>query len=149
MGKMNLTYVDHDGESSSVGIYTTDLTAGNITAQLVEADAVMDAIEAVSLCTLRGRSIIALTEEIAGVLPANGFAQRETKWLVSGVDVDGVARTMEIPGADLDLLPSGSGVLDLTAGAGLALKTALDTYWTTPQGVAITVEQVIHVGRNL
>lgn len=149
MGKMNLGYVDHDGEGSSVGVMIADLTAGNFAASIVELDAIRDAIEAITLCTLRTRAIIAVTEEIAGVLPANGFAQRETKWLVSGNDANGQARTLEIPGADLSLLPAGSGVLNIAAGVGLALKTALDAAWTTPTGEAITVEQVIHVGRNL
>lgn len=149
MGKMNLGYVDHDGEGSSVGVMSVDLTAGNFAAMMTEFDTLRDAIEAVTLLTLRTRSIIAVTEEIAGVLPANGFAQRETKWLVSGVDASGNARTLEIPGADLALLPSGSGVLDISAGVGLALKNALDATWTNGAGEAITVEQVIHVGRNL
>jgi hypothetical protein len=149
MGKMNLSYVDHDGEGSSVGVGIVDMNAGNFAATMTDLDAIRDAIEAVTLCTLRGRSIIAVTEEIAGVLPANGFAQRETKWLVSGVDANGQARTMEIPGADLSLLPSGSGVLNLASGVGQDLKDALDAAWVTPTGDAITVEQVIHVGRNL
>lgn len=149
MGKMNLTIVDHDGETSSVGVLTPDLTAGNFAATVAEMDALQDAIEAVIIGTPRGRTIVAVTEEIAGVLPNNGFAQRETKWLVQGVDANGQARTLEIPTANLDLLSAGTGNLDVSAGVGLALKNALDGIWVTSTGAAVTVASIIHVGRNL
>lgn len=149
MGKLNYTIVDHDGESSTVGMNSVDLTAGNFAAEVAELDAVTDAIDAVILGTPRNKVIQAITEEIAGVLPANPFAQREIKWLVSGNDANGQPHTMEIPTADLQHLSANTGTMDLTAGVGLALKTALDTAWKTRTGVAITVNSVTHVGRNI
>lgn len=149
MGKLNYTIVDHDGETSSVGVTTIDLTAGNFAATVALMDAVEAAINDVIIGTPRGRSVVAITEEIAGVLPANGFAQRESKWLVQGRDANGLARTLEIPTADLSLLTAGTGNLDISAGVGLALKSALDDVWVTPLGVAVTVEAIIHVGRNI
>lgn len=149
MGKYNLTYVDHDNESSGVGVNTVDLNAGNITALLALFDTLQTAIEGVVIGTLRQESVSAIVTDIAGVIPANGFAQRETKWLVSGVDSAGLPATLEIPTADLSLLPGGTGVLDLSAGAGLALKNALDAVWRSRNGLAVTTSRVIHVGRNI
>lgn len=149
MGKWNLGIIDHDSEGSSVGVNIADLNAGNIAAALVELATLRDAVEAVILGTLRSEQVIASTAEIAGVAPANGFAQRETKWLVSGVDSAGLATTLEIPTANLNLLPGGTGVLDISAGVGLALKNALDAVWVSRAGNPVTVSRIIHVGRNI
>jgi len=149
MGKLNLTYIDHDSESSTVGVRTVDLTAGNITAQLALQATLQTAIDGIANGALKTRSVLAETEELAATPPASGFVQRETKWLVSGVDSAGFSTTLEIPCADLALLPSGSGVLDISAGAGLAFKDALEAVWRSQQGNAVVVNTVIHVGRNI
>jgi len=149
MGKVNWSFIDHDAEASSVGMGIPDLGVGNIAAQLTLVDAVETALLAVTIGELQSKSVIATTEDFAVTPPADGYSQRETKWLVSGVDTEGNNASMEIPCANLDLLPSGSGVLDLSAGAGLALKSALDDVWTSRQGNLVTVARVIHVGRNI
>jgi len=149
MGSYNLTYIDHDSETSTVGLRIPDLNAGNIAAQLALLATLRAAIEAVVIGTLRREEIGAIVDDIAGVAPANGFAQRETKWLVSGVDSAGLACTLEIPTADLDLLAGGSGALDISAGPGLALADALNAVWRSRHGNAVTVSRVVHVGRNL
>ena len=149
MGKYNRQYVDHDGETSTVGVNTIDLNAGNIAATLALFTTLSAAIDAVVIGTPRSESISAITTEIAGVLPVNGFAQRETKWLVQGVDSAGLTCTLEIPCADLDQLAGGTGELDITAGAGLALANALNAVWRSRAGNAVTVSRVSHVGRNI
>lgn len=149
MGKWNYGIIDHDSESSSVGVQIVDLNAGNIAAVLLLIDALRAAVDGVITGTPRSESIIASTAEIAGVAPANGFAQRETKWLVSGVDSAGLPCTLEIPCADLSLLGGGSGVLNIGAGAGLALADALNDVWRSRAGNAVTVSRIIHVGRNI
>jgi len=150
MGKLNLVFIDHDSESSGVGIHSVDLTAGNFAAQSALLATLRTAIEGVSLGTLRQETIVAVTDDIPGVAPANAFAQRETKWLVRGVDGSGFVSTLEIPVADLALLAGGTGQMDIAAGAGLALKNALDAVWMSPRsGTAVTVEAVYHVGRNI
>lgn len=150
MGKHNLTFIDHDSESSSCGINMVNLTAGNIAAQLALLATLRAAIEGVSLGTLRSEQVIAVTDDIPGVAPANAFAQRETKWLVRGVDGAGFVSTIEIPCADLALLSGGTGQMDIAAGAGLALVNALNAVWMSPRsGTAVDVEAVYHVGRNI
>lgn len=149
MGKWNYSIIDHDSEASSVGVNIVDLNAGNIAATLVQVAALKDAVDAVIIGTPRQEQVIATTADIAGVAPADGFAQRETKWLVTGTDTQGLTSTLEIPCANLDLLAGGTKNLDISAGVGLALKTALDAVWISRAGNAVTVSRVIHVGRNL
>lgn len=149
MGSYNLTFIDHDSETSTFGLRIVDLSAGNIAAILALLATLRAAVEAVVLGTLRKEETSAITDEIAGVAPANGFAQRETKWLCSGVDSTGISATLEIPTADLDLLPAGSGVLDLSTGVGLDLADALNAVWRSRAGNAVTVSRIIHVGRNI
>jgi len=149
MGKLNLTYIDHDSESSTVGVRTVDLTAANITAQLALQATLQSAIDGIANGALKTRSVLAETEDFAASPPASGFTQRETKWLVSGVDSAGFSTTLEIPCADLALLPAGSGVLDISAGAGLAFADALEAVWISAQGNPVTVNSVVHVGRNI
>lgn len=150
MGKYNLGFVDHDGEAAGFGLHMVNLTAGNIAAQLALLATLQAAVEGVVIGTLRSEQVIAVTDDIPGVLPASPWAQRETKWLVSGVDGVGFKSTIEIPTADLTLLSGGTGTLDITAGAGLALANALNAVWMSPRSAsAVAVEQIVHVGRNL
>lgn len=150
MGKYNLSFIDHDSESSGFGIHTVNLTAGNFAATTALMTALRTAVEAVVMGTLRSETIVAVTDEIPGVAPASAWAQRETKWLVSGVDGAGFTSTIEIPTADLTLLAGGTGTLDITAGAGLALADALNDVWMSPRSSsAVTVQRIIHVGRNI
>jgi hypothetical protein len=149
MGKWNYGIVDHDGETSTVGVNTVDLNAGNIAANLALLATLRDAVDAVIIGTPRSEQIIADTEDIPGVLPADGFAQRETKWLVTGVDTAGLTCTLEIPCANLDLLAGGTGTLDISAGPGQDLADALNAVWVSRAGNAVTVSKIVHVGRNI
>jgi len=149
MGKFSMTYLDHDDERSNVSVSIAELNAGNIAAQLALIATLQAAIEAIVIGALDRTVVSAVTTDLAAVAPASGNAQRETKWLVSGVDTQGLNCSMEIPTADLTLLPQGSGVLNLAAGVGLALKDALDAVWVSKIGNAVTVSRCIHVGRNI
>lgn len=149
MGKANFSFIDHDSEGSGVGVRTADLTAGNIAVTLANIATFQTALAGITTGTITKLDVLAETTEFGGAAPVDGYSQRETKWLVSGVDSAGFSTTLEIPTADLSLLPSGSGVLDLTAGAGLAFKNALEAIWVSRQGNAVTVNRVVHVGRNI
>jgi len=149
MGKWNYTIVDHTGENSTVGVNTIDLTAGNFAATAALIATLQAAVDNIIIGTPRKESLIAVTTDIAGALPVDPFAQRETKWLVSGVDSAGLSATLEIPTADLAALPAGSGVLDISAGVGLAFANALNAVWISRAGNPVTVSQVVHVGRNI
>jgi hypothetical protein len=150
MGKANWSTIDHDGEGSSIGVRTADLNAGNIATALANIATLQTALQAVTLVGFTKLDVLAQTTTIGDPQPsADGNAQRETKFLVSGTDTAGFSTTIEIPGADLTLLPTGSATLDLSAGAGLALKNALQAVWVSKQGNAVTVNRVMHVSRNI
>lgn len=83
----------------------------------------------------------------SSVPPASKDANRGSKWLARAQDsVKGKIYTHELGTADFSQLPSAtSDFLDLTAGVGLALKTAFDAIYESPEenpGVLLSVQQV-------
>jgi len=132
-----------------MGIGIADLTSVNIDAQLALLATLKTAVEAIVIGVLDKEQVVAVTTELAAVPPASGLAQREAKWLVTGVDTQGLNCSIEIPTADLTLLAAGTKNLSLAAGTGLALKNALDAVWLSKIGNAVTVSRCIHVGRNI
>jgi hypothetical protein len=81
------------------------------------------------------------------VPPAEELANRGQKWLARVQDsTTSKVFTHELGTADYSQLPSPtSDYLDLTAGVGLALKTAIDAAYESPEGntgVLLSVQQV-------
>lgn len=150
--KLTLSYIDHDGETSSVTALGADATAGTFAALNTAFDDLRDAIDAVTLLTrTKDERAMSVTESAAN-LPANGFAQREIKWLVSFTDnVNPVGDgSFEIPGADLSLLVAGSDEMNTGAGTpGEELVNQLELTRKSRLGNAITVSKIVHVGRNI
>jgi len=149
--KLNLSFVDYDDESSTASVRGATVTAGNFTAQDALFDAIVAAIDGVSIATLYKDQRILSEVETPKTLPTNAFAQRETKWLVrytDDVDSNGDG-SFEIPAADLSLLSANTPFMNLAAGAGLALVTALEAGMVSRLGNAVTITNVVHVGRNI
>lgn len=144
MGRVNLGYVDRDNEKASVGVHIADMTAGTFTAQNGFIDALVSAIDGVTLLALTKDSRIAVEVGFAPALPTSVWAQRGIKWLVRAVDPGGNAVTFHIPGADLSLLTTGEN-LDLTAGPGLALKDAIEDVVRSNDGEVIVVSEVVYI----
>lgn len=150
MGKQTLTVADYGGETSTVSLYTADYTAGTFATVDAALDDIRDAIDGVTIGVIRKDARLASEAVPATGLPASAFAQRETKWLVRARDdVNGKAVQFEIPCADLALLVAGTGLMDTSGGAGAALVTAVEANVKSVDGNAITVQDVLHVGRNL
>ncbi len=147
--KLQLSYKDHDREIGSVGFRGVVLTAANFDAQNTLMDAVKAAVAGLTLGVLEVETRQATRTDNNAVPPADPFAQRETKFLVKGRDASGNAVTYELPCADLAELTLNENTVDLTAGAGLALKTAVEAYAISKAEAAVTVDEVIHVGRNI
>ena len=144
MGRLNLNFVDRDNEKGAISLHIADMTAATFTAQNGLIDDVITAIEAVTVLPLTKDSRIAIETGFAPALPTGVYAQRGIKWLVRAVDPGGNAVTFHIPGADLTLLGS-TERLDLTAGAGLALKTAVEAVIRSNDGEAIVVQEVVYI----
>lgn len=149
MGRTNLTFVDHDGEASTVGVHVPDLTAGNFAAQEGLRNAFVAAVEGVSIASRQKTQAIAVETKVAVSFATNPFAQREMKWLVRATETtSGNAVTFEIPGADLSLLESNGPRLDPGSAEYAALVSAVEDYVRSNDGDTVTVNEVIFVGRN-
>lgn len=148
MATLNYSTYDRLALQTSTSINADDaVTDPNVQALADALDAVIrgSAIKAV-------KSIRTTVDAGSAVPPADVEANRKNKWLfrtqVSAED--GKIYTNELGTADNTALPSpATDFLDLTAGLGLALKTAWETVYESPQGnagVLISVQQVNEQG---
>jgi hypothetical protein len=161
--------VDYDGEQSSTKIWVQDIGAGNYAAVTQDIDELKDAI----LTLILGNVLYAGFSKQFPENPAqvtDQDAQREAKWLVTYRDTlqfldaptNVVANTgygkvfnVEIPCANLNLLTGNVDSIDLTAGVGLAFKTAFEANARSPYNHTSTAAsgwvellEVRHVGRR-
>jgi len=137
--------IDQAGKSSTVTIPVDPaIVAANVTA-------LRNAIDGVTLGTLNDAYLVERTRMDVGsvVWPADQFAQRTTKWLVTMQDsVNGEIFQFTLPTADLDLLSAGTHLLDTGVGtAGETLVTQLEANVFSPDGNAATVVQIAEVAR--
>lgn len=114
-----------------------------------QIQALVDAWDAVILgAAIKGvKSEDTVIDVGSQVPPAAELANRGDKWLARAQDsTTGRIFTHELGTADYTQLPSPtSDTLDLTAGVGLALKTAFDAAYESPEGntgVLLSVQQV-------
>lgn len=144
--RYNLSMVDRDGETASTSVRGVTLTAGNITAQIALMAALRAAIEAVSLLETVSESVVAIENGYSPTLPTEPYAQRGIKFLVRGNDTLGNPQTFHISGANLALsgLMDGERV-DLTSTEGAALESAINDFWVSNAGNAVTVQEIVYV----
>ncbi len=146
--RTSISSLDASAEVTNSTFRGVTLTAANFDAQATLVTALKAAIVGIVI-TQVFRDQSAIVNEIAKSLPSDQFAQRELKWAVTLTDaVLGSTSVIEIGGADLDLLTAGTEFLDITAGVGLALVTAIEAYHLSPAGNAVTVLSAKFVGRN-
>lgn len=119
-----------------------DLTAISLPGALTQMGALSDAIMAIVL-GVKVQSRWGDADDIVAAPPTSKLAQRGVKWTLQGRDsVTGVPVINHVPTADLTKLPAGASEdLDLTAGVGLALKTAYEALVKSPAGNALTLER--------
>lgn len=144
--KLNLTFLDRDNEASTISVHGTALSAANFVAQDGFADALIAAIEDVTLMVLQKDSRIAVETKFTPVLPTGAYAQRGIKWLVRCGDVNGNPVTFHIPGANLALAGLLVGEnMDLTSTEGAALVSAIEDYVLSNDGEAVTVTEIVYI----
>jgi len=138
--------VDRDGEGANFSLRGVTLTAGNIVAQVALMAAVRAAVEDVSLLATTSESVVAIENGYSPSLPTGAYAQRGIKFLVRGVDTLGNPQSFHISGANLGLagLMVGERV-DLTSTEGAALESALNAFWVSNAGNAVTVVEVVYI----
>lgn len=156
MSDVVISGIDHSNnskgnccEGTSLTVRVVDLTAANFDAQIAAAQALQTAIQGVSLIAFNGIKVTALDTPRETVRPTSPYAQRESKWQVTFSDtVTDEIGTFEIGGADLTLTASDGKTLDISAGAGLALVTAMNTNMRSRDGNPVVFVNAVHVGRN-
>ena len=155
MGRLTFTYIGFSAEKSSVGIPVPDLDATNVESYTdgglsTAFDALVAAVDGLTLMNRTGHTATAQTDSIAEVIPASPNAQREIGLLMLMSDPNGHKSRMVIPGVDLSLVAqAGTDVVDLAVTEVAALVTALQTYAVDPiTGLAVTVYAARIVGRN-
>jgi hypothetical protein len=142
--------LDYGKEPTRFGFNIEQMTAANFVAQLALVDALMGAVDNVTLYSWVGNTVQARDIPV-GVKATVENAQREAKWRVSYIDATNPIGngSFEIGMPDLTLLVAGEGKMDITAGAGAALVTAIENAVVSRLANAVTVSQIIHVGRNV
>lgn len=148
--QLTLSYKDFSNENSTVKAQGVVFTAANHDATVALQDALATAVDGISkgnrFQTVRQANIIYGSQ----VAPVDDTAQRENKWLVSYEDdVLFNRHSIEIPCADTQFLTAGTDLADLTATEMAAFVTAFEAYAKSPQGNAVTVLSIKHVGRNI
>jgi len=138
-------------ESSSSTLAITTLTAANVVAQTALVVNLENAIDGISIGQNAKSEILWERIIISTLAAASALAQRENKWLCRyhGATLNEKFQ-VSFGSADLTLLANNSELLDLTAGAGLALKTAFEAIVKSPGdgAEAVVLDSVQFVGRN-
>lgn len=138
-------------ESTSLGLAITTLTAANVVAQQALVINLENAIDGVTIGEMAKSEIVFDRDILSQDPAASTLAQRENKWLMRyhGNTLNQNFQ-VSVGTADLTQLPNNSEFLDLTAGAGLALKTAFEAIVKSPNdgAEAVTLDSVQFVGRN-
>lgn len=117
-----------------------------------QIQAVADALDAIIL----GQEVKAVktTDDIidagGSAVPTDEECNRGNKWLMRAQTTSGNRYTFEIGTADNSQLPTpGTDFLDLTAGVGLAMKTAFDAAFEGKDGNTGVLLSIQQVNRNI
>lgn len=141
-----LTSKDADNESASLSIRGVTMNAGNIVAQVALIAALRAAIEDVSLLVTSDEKVVAIDNSYTVVLPTSPYAQRGIKFLVRGRDSLGNPQSFHISGANLGLAGLMNGeTMDLASTEGAALESAINAFWVSNAGNAITVVEIVYI----
>lgn len=169
LSKYELRYQDFSKEESSVGYTGIQMTAGNYAAQMILAHDLRTATNDIVIGALILETVV--SEKLATIspVPTDKNCQRERKWLIAYKDISqfsnsptntvnnpgyGKKFTVDIPTADLSLLPDGHSDKIDPDDAGIATEladfiVAFEAYQRSPYGGAARVTQIVAVGRNL
>lgn len=153
-GELKFTLRDNSAETSRVEIHTGSVDAVSLPGLLTEVGAMRTAIEGLTLGVVAAEALSVFETKLSALAAASQLAQRGIKWTagysdsqqffdpgVNAIPNAGYQKifTFQIPTADLSLLASGEEELDLTAGAGLAFKTAFENTARSPYGGTTTL----------
>jgi hypothetical protein len=146
-GTTSFSFADRLNKVGTVTVHETLLTSGNFTSQGTLRAAFGAALADMTLGVLVKEEVVALVTKFAPTLPTDDGALKAIKFLCRARDTNGNAVTLQIPAANLSLAPGVTQVVDLTAGDGLAFKTAWDSYVLSNDGEATVLQEVIYIDK--
>lgn len=149
-GVYNQTRIDYNGEKSTVRFKVPVISAANFAAQ--EALRAAFGTSIAGICGGVFNKYQWMNEDFLSEDKATDpLDQREIKWLVSyGDDVTGQRYTLELPCADLTKLdPNDRAHANIGDAAEVdAFVAAFEAFALSPDGNAVTVQEITFVGRN-
>lgn len=147
------SYLDASADpASNTQIAITTLTAGNVAAQQALIATLESAQNAIILGTEVKTDLSFARVKNGASRPANVLAQRENKWVVRYHDATTFQKfRVELPTADLSLLPLNSDFVDISTGLMGTYVTAFEAVAKSPADPthSVVVDSVQFVGRNL
>lgn len=159
MAKYKLSIRDNSRELTRSDFNIEDITVTSLAGILVAIGNFKTATDAILLGVLAKEGLVMDETNLSALAPTNPVAQRGVKWSVQYADntpyFDPPANAIPNAGynqiftnslgtADLALLVDGEEELDLTAGAGLAFKTAFDALVHSPYGGVASLLRVYY-----
>jgi predicted NAD/FAD-dependent oxidoreductase len=148
--RMNFSIRDNSNEYSNVSLPGVDVTAANFDAQDGLWDTFQTALDGIIIGNIAKRKFLAQDLIINDQQPVNQAAQREGKWLVRYTgNTLSKKYTAEIPTYDSALLLAGTDNMNIGVGAGQTFVTAFEAVVRPTGEAGVTVNSIVHVGRNL
>lgn len=153
----SLSYMDFGRNLSSVGFILPQITAANHDATVNTAlDALMDAVNALSIGNLITRTLTHSVVKVASTPPASAVASKHNvvQFFYEYDDGNGdlTPGYISVPVADLAAFsfPAGISTVDRADfnAAEEALADAMETYCESPDGTEITVTRIVKAGRS-
>jgi hypothetical protein len=138
-------------ESTTISLPVTTLSAANYAAQSALIAALITALEGITIGNPAKSETTILRSIISSTPASDPLAQRENKFLLR---YDGTTLNVKfqasIGTADLTQLMTNSEFVDLSSGAGAALKSAFEAIVKSPNDAAeaVVLDSVQFVGRN-
>lgn len=132
MPSANVVFIDQEGNTASLGYYMAALTTEAATQALIDA---------VTLGTVKRRTLISETIDGLDTLPGNNFAQAGMKLRIHySDDVTNKTGFYSIPTVDAAALTIVGKEVSLTAPQAMVdLVADINANWESPDGNAITV----------
>lgn len=151
---VSLSFKDYSLEPSNSKVTITQLTAGNVVATLALVDALISAIEAITLGQMTKSRVVFRDQVEDATTPTDPTAQRESKWLVHYHDTTtGKKYRIELPCADLTgtNLNTNSDEANLADTQIAAFVTAFEAVASDPDtGLnTVAVDKIEFVGKRL
>lgn len=138
-------------ETTIFKVPITTLTPGNVSATEGLAGALATALAGVVIGNFIKNETVYARNEVGAGPAGSTLAQRENKWLLRYHDAtNNVKYQVSVGTADLTKVIPNSEFVDLTAGAGLAVKTAFEAVVVSPgdSSHSVILDSMQFVGRN-